>query len=74
VRLTSFWTLMDDEFGPLLSRSLARDHVLAALGDCTPEQALDAGVPPRRVWLALCEDLDVPVERRLGKVVAPRRL
>ncbi len=64
---------MDDEFGPVLSRSLARDHVLAALGNRTSTEALAAGTPARQVWLALCEDMDVPPERRLGKVLKPQR-
>lgn len=62
---------MQDEFGFLLARSLAADHVLAVLGDLTPAQALEAGTSPREVWLALCEDLDVPVERRLGAPARP---
>jgi len=31
-------------------------------------------VPPREVWLALCDDMDVPPQRRFGKVLrAPRK-
>ena len=67
VRLSDFWRLMDDEFGAAYARSLARDHVLAALGNRTPLQALESGIMPREAWLALCVDMDVPVERRLGK-------
>ena len=29
-------------------------------------EALDAGVPPREVWYALCAETDVPVARRHG--------
>lgn len=67
VRLSDFWRLMDDEFGAAYARSLARDHVLAALGNRTPLQALESGIMPREAWLALCVDMDVPVEHRLGK-------
>jgi len=67
MRLSDFWRLMDDEFGAAYARSLARDHVLGALGNRTPLQALESGVKPREAWLALCADMDVPVERRLGK-------
>ncbi|HET8598893.1 MAG TPA: DUF3046 domain-containing protein [Segeticoccus sp.] len=73
MRLSEFWTLMDDEFGRSYSRSLARDHVLTELGGRTVEQALEAGVRPRQVWEALCDAMDVPPERRLGKDVKPRR-
>lgn len=67
MRLSDFWRLMDDEFGAAYARSLARYHVLGALGNRTPMQALEAGIEPREAWLALCVDLDVPVERRLGR-------
>jgi hypothetical protein len=67
MRMSDFWRLMEDEFGPAYAHSLARDHVLGALGDRTALEALEAGVTPREAWLALCIDMDVPVERRLGK-------
>ena len=67
MRLSDFWRLMDDEFGAAYARSLARDHVLGALGNRTPLEALESGIKPREAWLALCADMDVPVERRLGK-------
>ena len=67
MRLSDFWRLMEDEFGAAYARSLARDHVLGALGDRTPLEALESGVKPRQAWLALCADMDVPPERRLGK-------
>lgn len=57
---------MDDEFGPAYAGSLARDHVLGALGGRTAQAALEAGEPPRSVWTALCDDFDVPESRRLG--------
>lgn len=59
--------LMDDEFGPAYASTLARDHVLGALGGATAQQAIEAGEPPRAVWAALCDDFDVPESRRLGK-------
>ena len=78
VRLSHFWQLMDDEFGAAYARSLARDHVVGALGNRSPQAALDAGTPPREVWLALCRDMDVPQEHWLGKEApgprAPRPL
>ncbi|MDE9366196.1 DUF3046 domain-containing protein [Luteipulveratus sp. YIM 133132] len=66
MRMSEFWVLMDDEFGPSYSRVLARNHVIHALGDLTAEQALEAQRRPRDVWLALCDDMGVPPERRLG--------
>ena len=74
MRLSDFWRLMDDEFGAAYARSLARDHVLGALGNRTALEALESGVKPRETWLALCADMDVPMERRLGKELrGPRK-
>jgi hypothetical protein len=63
---------MDDEFGAGYSRVLSSSLVLAGVGGRTADQALSAGVPPKQVWLALCEVQDVPPERRLGRDVKPR--
>ncbi len=63
---------MDDEFGAGYSRVVASSLVLAGAGDRTAEQALGAGVPPRQVWLAVCDVQEVPPERRLGRDVKPR--
>lgn len=66
VRLSQFWTLMDDEFGPAYSRVLADRQVLGALSGRTAAQAIEAGVPPKQVWAVICDVMDVPPERRLG--------
>lgn len=63
---------MDDEFGAGYSRVLSSTLVLAGVGGRTADQALSAGIPPRQVWLALCEVQDVPPERRLGRDIKPR--
>lgn len=67
MRMSDFWHLMEDEFGAAYAHSLARDHVLGALGNRTPLEALESGTKPREAWLALCADMDVPAERWLGK-------
>jgi hypothetical protein len=67
VRLSQFWTLMKGEFGEGYAGSLARDHVVGALGNRTVLQALEEGEAPRTVWLALCDDMDVPQDHRLGR-------
>jgi hypothetical protein len=64
--MSEFWVLIDAEFGPAQGRALVRDHVLGSLGHRTPEQALAAGEDPRSVWAALCDDVQVPEERRWG--------
>jgi hypothetical protein len=73
VRLSEFWTLVDDEFGRAHGRTLARDHVLFELGNRTAEQALADGVPERTIWFAMCDALDVPPERRWGRDDRERR-
>lgn len=67
--MSQFWALMEGEFGAGYAHTLARSHVLGSLSDRTAEQALDAGMPPRDVWHALCDAMDVPPERRLGEDV-----
>lgn len=63
---------MDDEFGAGYSRVLSSSLVLRGVGGRTADQALSAGVPPKQVWLAVCDVQDVPPERRLGRDVKPR--
>ena len=45
--------------------SLVHDLILGSLGR-TAREALDAGVPPRDIWVALCDEADVPLTRRYG--------
>ncbi|MBD7995898.1 DUF3046 domain-containing protein [Arthrobacter sp. Sa2CUA1] len=73
MRISDFWRLMDDEFGPAYSRVLASDLVLTGLGGITASQALEKGVEPKRVWLAVCDMQEVPPERRLGRDIQPKR-
>lgn len=67
VRLSEFWRLVDEEFGPGYGRLLVDTHVLTELGNRTCAAALEAGVPPREVWVALCRHMDIPQERWLGR-------
>ncbi len=65
MRRSEFLRAVADEFGAR-SAFLMTDLVLTEVGERTPAQALDAGVPPRDVWLALCVAMDVPQDRRYG--------
>ena len=67
MRHSEFWQLAEDEFGSAYARTIVRDQVLEALGGRTSEQALSAGVRPREVWVALCDAMDVPDQRRWGR-------
>ncbi|KNH17104.1 histidine kinase [Arthrobacter sp. ZBG10] len=71
MRISDYWRLMDDEFGAGYSRVLGNTLVLAGVGGRTAQQALAAGVEPRKVWLAMCDVQDVPADRRLGRDIKP---
>lgn len=64
--MSHFWSLMEDELGKGYAPTFARGHAVHSLGDRTVSAALEDGVPPRAVWLAVCDDLGVPESRRLG--------
>jgi hypothetical protein len=64
VRLQEFWSRLDGHFGSMRAQSVARDHVYAALGGRSAVDALEAGLPVRRVWLAICEEYEVPPKER----------
>jgi hypothetical protein len=65
VRRSEFERAVRDEFGPR-APALLNDLVLTEVGDRTAAQAIEAGIPPREVWLALCAETDVPLSRRHG--------
>lgn len=65
MRRSEFRRAVDDEFGPR-GGALLDDLIIPGIGDRTATAALDAGVPPREVWIALCIEMDVPPERRHG--------
>ena len=46
------------------AQSVVRDHVFQALGGRTAMDAIEAGLPVRRVWLAICEEYEVPARER----------
>lgn len=72
MRLSEFQRAMADEFGEDYASVLLRDHWLSALGG-SARDALAEGIPPKRVWNALCDDLQVPAERRHGRgLIDPR--
>ncbi|MDP5183454.1 DUF3046 domain-containing protein [Blastococcus sp. BMG 814] len=64
MRLQEFWSRLDGQFGPMRAQSVARDHVFSDLGGRTALDAIEAGLPVRKVWLAVCEAFDVPAKDR----------
>ena len=73
MRRSEFERAVAAEFGARASALLV-DLVLPTIDDRTAAQAIADGVPPREVWLALCDEMDVPRERRYGAGrLEPRR-
>ncbi|NYD66465.1 DUF3046 domain-containing protein [Agromyces atrinae] len=66
MKLSEFRFAIEHEFGGGYARVLVRDLVLPALGGRTAEDALAAGIAPKDVWIALCDEQGVPLERRAG--------
>ncbi|MFT4235455.1 MAG: DUF3046 domain-containing protein [Microbacterium sp.] len=72
MRRSEFLRAVEAEFGAR-SVSLMNDLVLPGLSR-TAVEALDVGVPPREIWAALCDEMDVPDSRRHGVgLITPRR-
>ncbi|MCW2740267.1 MAG: hypothetical protein JWR45_689 [Blastococcus sp.] len=64
MRLQEFWSRLDSQFGSMRAQSVARDHIFAALGGRSAIDAIDAGLSVRKVWLAICEEFEVPAKER----------
>ncbi|MGY1591864.1 DUF3046 domain-containing protein [Geodermatophilus sp. SYSU D00965] len=64
MRLQEFWSRLSQQFGSMRAQSVARDHVFSSLGGRTAIEAIEAGLPVRKVWLAICEEYDVPPKER----------
>ena len=64
MKLTEFWDRMRGQFGDVYAESVAKDQVLAALGDRTVNQALADGEAAKTVWRAVAETFDVPERLR----------
>ncbi len=71
MRESRFWFLMEGEFGAGYAHVLADSLVLSQYQK-TAKAALESGVSPRDVWDAVCDQQDVPVDRRLGRDIAPK--
>ena len=63
---------MEDEFGAEYAAVLLRDLVLTELGDLTGASALEQGIEPREIWLAICKAQQVPESRWLGLNKKPK--
>lgn len=70
MRVSEFWRAVDQVFGEAYGSVVTRDVVLEDLGGRSAVDALDADIDARRVWDALCDSQDVPLDRRHGKGLA----
>ncbi|MBT1665700.1 DUF3046 domain-containing protein [Curtobacterium flaccumfaciens] len=70
MRVSEFWRAVDQVFGEAYGSVVTRDVVLEGLGGRSAVDALAAGIHARRVWDALCDSQDVPMDRRHGKGLA----
>lgn len=64
MRLTEFWSRMEDALGAGYARFWASSQVLGGLGNRTVDEALAAGVPAKEVWAAVWKDLGLPARER----------
>lgn len=64
MRHNEFWSRMEEVLGPVQCRLWAESTVMSALGGRTAVRALADGMPPREVWAAVGEALDLPAKKR----------
>lgn len=62
--MTTFWDRMRTVFGDAYADSVAKDHVIADLGDRTVNKALADGEDVKVVWRAVCDTFNVPDSQR----------
>ncbi|WP_156760424.1 DUF3046 domain-containing protein [Microbacterium karelineae] len=64
MRRSELLRAIDDQFGARANWIL-HDLLLPTI-DRTTTDALEAGIPPREIWAALCEETDLPAAARYG--------
>ncbi|MEI2713419.1 MAG: DUF3046 domain-containing protein [Nocardioides sp.] len=64
MRLTEFWSRMEDALGPSYARAWSEQYVLRDLGGRTVNEALAAGEPAKQVWAAVWRALELPASQR----------
>ena len=55
---------MEEALGPAYARSWGHDHVLAALGGRTVDQAISDGIETVTIWRAVHAELALPARER----------
>ena len=69
MKRSEFLRAAEDNFGARAGWVLA-DLILPGIGT-SAQDALDAGVPARQIWEALCDETDLPATARYGQGVKP---
>ncbi len=64
MRHSEFWARMEQHLGDAYAASWASQQAIADLDGRTVDEALDAGVPPQRVWRAVHGVLELPASER----------
>ena len=67
MKLSRFYELVEDEFGPGFSQVVLNDTRLIEFQDKTPQQLISEGSDTREIWLAICHAQQVPKARWQGK-------
>ena len=64
MRLTDFWTRLEEALGTGYARSWAHDHVLSSLGGRTVDEAIADGEETHLVWRAVHAELRLHARER----------
>jgi hypothetical protein len=72
VKLSRFYELVAEEFGPGFSEVILNDTRLTEFSDKTPAELIALGEDRREVWLAICSSQQVPKDRWHGKIQTKR--
>jgi hypothetical protein len=59
-----FWARLEHHLGPGYARVWADTQVMRVLDGRTASEALDAGEPPKAVWRAVHQTLELPPSER----------
>lgn len=77
MRLSEFRLAVVEAFGDGYAPTLCKQLALTNLDSLTANEALERGIPPRDVWHALCDQMDVAPAVRSGlddkRLIPPRR-
>jgi hypothetical protein len=64
VRHTEFWARMEQALGSSYARTWAEQFVMPQLGNRTVQEAIDSGEPPKQVWRAVWQTLELPASEK----------